>query len=222
MIFTPIFFLIMGYSLMYIIGRPVIQFTTSSLRLFLLSDIPKYEKKTQPSAKGMSISELEEKRKTIELEGENIPSSKIDYPRSGYQYGQVDVASVNLNVPLYYGDSDDILREGAGQYMGSVYPGEHGTTLIGGHNSSEFGKLSAVKITDKINISTSYGEYVYQVYETKILDKNAKLISQLLVQKQQGKLILYTCYPVDSIGMTDQRLFILGDLIKGPMIQPDK
>ncbi|KAB5913264.1 class D sortase, partial [Bifidobacterium adolescentis] len=24
------------------------------------------------------------------------------------------------------------------------------------------------------------------------------------------------------IGMTDQRLFILGDLIKGPMIQPDK
>ncbi|EOI6652420.1 sortase [Enterococcus hirae] len=84
------------------------------------------------------------------------------------------------------------------------------------------GKLSAVKITDKINISTSYGEYVYQVYETKILDKNAKLISQLLVQKQQGKLILYTCYPVDSIGMTDQRLFILGDLIKGPMIQPDK
>lgn len=29
--------------------------------------------------------------------------------------------------------------------MGSVYPGELGTTLVAGHNADEFGKLIAIK-----------------------------------------------------------------------------
>ncbi|MFR4753953.1 MAG: hypothetical protein ACLT90_19210 [Enterococcus raffinosus] len=43
MLIAPIIFLVIGYSLMYVIGRPVIQFVTSSIQLFLLTDTPEFE-----------------------------------------------------------------------------------------------------------------------------------------------------------------------------------
>lgn len=211
MIVIPILFLLCGYSLVYIVGRPVIHFTSSSLQLFLLSELPKFEKNEQ------TLPELD--RQTIETNEQTIFSSQIVYPRAGYRYGRIVADSVSLDVPLYYGDSAEILRQGAGQYMGSVYPGELGTTLVAGHNADEFGKLIAIKKSDVIQIIASYGDYSYQIYKIAVLDKNAEEIKLLLTQKEQPKLILYTCYPIDSIGLTDQRLFVFAYLIKGPLIQ---
>ncbi|MGX7172446.1 class D sortase [Enterococcus ratti] len=210
----PILFLMMGYSLMYIIGRPVIQFATTSLQLFLLSDVPNHERKMQ-----ILFHDSKMEKQSLGVENDIIPSSKINYPRSGYQYGKVAIDSVKLDALLYYGDSAEILRKGVGHYSGSVYPGELGTTLIGGHNTAEFGKMIGVQVTDKVNVITNYGEYIYQVYDVTVLDKDDHRISQLLAQKKKAELVLYTCYPVDSIGLTNQRLFILCNLIKGPMIQ---
>lgn len=209
----PFLFLLIGYSLIYIVGRPVIHFTSSSLQLFFLSDRPNFEKE-------QTLPELD--KQMIETNESTIFSSQIVYPRAGYRYGKIVADSVSLDAPLYYGDSAEILRQGAGQYMGSVYPGEVGTTLIAGHNADEFGKLIAIKTKDVIRIEASYGNYSYQIYKIVVLDKNAEEIDLLLSQKDQPKLILYTCYPINSIGLTDQRLFIFADLIQGPMIQEHK
>ena len=199
---------------MYIIGRPVIHFTSSSLQLFLLSDVPKFEKYEQ------RLRELE--KQTIITDEQTVYSSQIVYPRAGDRYGKIVADSVGLDAPLYYGDSVEILRHGAGQYIGSVYPGEVGTTLIAGHNAEEFGKLISFKKKELICIKASYGDYHYQIYKVAVLDKEAEEINRLLAQKETSKLILYTCYPIDSIGLTDQRLFVFADLIHGPMIQDQK
>lgn len=208
---APIIFLVIGYSLIYVIGKPVIQFVTSSIQLFLLTDTPNFETTKQ------SFTAVDNKQVATNAKNE-LPSSKIDYPVGGQLYGKVKIEKLQLNVPLYFGDTEEILREGAGQFMGSVYPGELGTTLIGGHNVDDFGKLGAAQVGDEIMLQTTYGNYVYRINRLDVRDKKDKEINDMIYQRNDRRLILYTCYPIDSLGLTNERLFAIGEFVSGPMI----
>lgn len=208
---APIIFLVIGYSLIYVIGKPVIQFVTSSIQLFLLTDTPNFETTKQ------SFTAVDNKSVATNANNE-LPSSKIDYPVGGQLYGKVKIEKLQLNVPLYFGDTEEILREGAGQFMGSVYPGELGTTLIGGHNVDDFGKLGAAQVGDEITLQTTYGNYVYRINRLDVRDKKDKEINDMIYQRHDRRLILYTCYPIDSLGLTNERLFAIGEFVSGPMI----
>lgn len=208
---APIIFLIIGYSLIYVIGKPVIQFVTSSIQLFLLTDTPNFETTKQ------SFTAVDNKKIATNARNE-LPSSKIDYPVGGQLYGKVKIEKLQLNVPLYFGDTEEILREGAGQFMGSVYPGELGTSLIGGHNVDDFGKLGAAQVGDEITLQTTYGNYVYRINQIEVRDKKDKEINDMIYQRNDRRIILYTCYPIDSLGLTNERLFAIGEFVSGPMI----
>lgn len=215
MFITPILFLVVGYSLMYVVGRPVIQFASSSLKLFLLADVPTFERQQDAFA---AVNDEEIKKDA----DDEIPSSQIEYPKGGYQYGEVIAESLDLDMPLYYGDTDEILRQGAGQYMGSVYPGEVGTSLIGAHNGYGFGKFIGIEKGDIVKVKTTYANYEYKVTKMDIRHKDDPEIEAALEQRDTPKIIFYTCYPVDSIGMTDERVFVFCDLVKGPVVNPAK
>lgn len=208
---APIIFLVIGYSLIYVIGKPVIQFVTSSIQLFLLTDTPNFETTKQ------SFTAVDNKKIATNARNE-LPSSKIDYPVGGQLYGKVKIEKLQLNVPLYFGDTEEILREGAGQFMGSVYPGELGTSLIGGHNVDDFGKLGAAQVGDEITLQTTYGNYVYRINQIEVRDKKDKEINDMIYKRNDRRVILYTCYPIDSLGLTNERLFAIGEFVSGPMI----
>lgn len=208
---APIIFLVIGYSLIYVIGKPVIQFVTSSIQLFLLTDTPNFETTKQ------SFTAVDNKKFATNARNE-LPSSKVDYPVGGQLYGKVKIEKLQLNVPLYFGDTEEILREGAGQFMGSVYPGELGTSLIGGHNVDDFGKLGAAQVGDEITLQTTYGNYVYRINQIEVRDKKDKKINDMIYQRNDRRIILYTCYPIDSLGLTNERLFAIGEFVSGPMI----
>lgn len=208
---APIIFLVIGYSLIYVIGKPVIQFVTSSIQLFLLTDTPNFETTKQ------SFTAVDNKKIATNARNE-LPSSKIDYPVGRQLYGKVKIEKLQLNVPLYFGDTEEILREGAGQFMGSVYPGELGTSLIGGHNVDDFGKLGAAQVGDEITLQTTYGNYVYRINQIEVRDKKDKEINDMIYQRNDRRVILYTCYPIDSLGLTNERLFAIGEFVSGPMI----
>ena len=208
---APIIFLVIGYSLIYVIGKPVIQFVTSSIQLFLLTDTPNFETTKQ------SFTAVDNKKIATNARNE-LPSSKIDYPVGGQLYGKVKIEKLQLNVPLYFGDTEEILPEGAGQFMGSVYPGELGTSLIGGHNVDDFGKLCAAQVGDEITLQTTYGNYVYRINQIEVRDKKDKEINDMIYQRNDRRVILYTCYPIDSLGLTNERLFAIGEFVSGPMI----
>ncbi|MGM0113117.1 class D sortase [Enterococcus sp. DIV0187] len=208
---APIIFLVIGYSLICVVGKPVIQFVTSSIQLFLLTDTPNFETTKQ------SFTAVDNKKIATNAKNE-LPSSKIDYPVGGQLYGKVKIEKLQLNVPLYFGDTEEILREGAGQFMGSVYPGELGTSLIGGHNVDDFGKLGAAQVGDEITLQTTYGNYVYRINQIEVRDKKDKEINDMIYQRNDRRIILYTCYPIDSLGLTNERLFAIGEFVSGPMI----
>lgn len=224
--YVPLLFLFLGYLLISIIGLPVINFATSAVDLILLNDAPSfeqkktnlYEKVKKESVENLKKSPSNSENRQKDSPKESIASSKVVYPSSGDQFGEVVIDKLNINVPLYYGDSDDILRLGAGQYIGSMIPGDIGTTLIGAHNQPVFGKIYYLEPEDEINILTHYGEYTYKVVQSKIADYKDLLINEKLGDHSKHSLILYTCYPLDAIGLTSERVFVFADLVSGSII----
>lgn len=212
LIIVPILFLFCSYSLMYIVGRPVIQFVTSSLNIFLLNDAPQFNHQPTEIAINVDNDDL------VVNSNNELPSSEVKYPRGGDMYGRIIMEELRIDVPLYLGDTNEILRYGAGQFMGSVYPGELGTSLIGGHNTDGFGRLIGAQVGDVVQVPTTYANYTYQVTDVSIQNKDAVDIQSILGQRDESLLLLYTCYPVDSIGMTDDRLFVTCERIDGPVI----
>lgn len=220
LVFVPLFFMLFGYAVIYLIGAPVIHFATSAVELILLNDAPSFETKTTNL-----LTDLKKNKQQEDIHGSllspstnEIPSSHLQYPMVGDQYGEISIAKVQMNEPLFYGDSDDILRMGAGQYIGSMIPGELGTTLIGGHNYPSFGKIYYLEAGDEIQIRTHYGSYVYRVKEVKVAQYKDPLVKEKLADRSGRFLLLYTCYPLDAIGLTSERVFVLADYVSGPMI----
>ncbi|MGX7149500.1 class D sortase [Enterococcus ureasiticus] len=242
-IYVPLLFMFFGYLIIYIIGAPVINFASSAVELISLNDAPSFDqkgtnlfekrndKKEQASSEkttdkiAKAPTNASDKKSTeavaagmeVSEKGE-LSSSNMVYPVGGDQFGEVVIDKVGINEPLYYGDSEEILRLGAGQYIGSMIPGDLGTTLIGGHNLPSFGKIYYLEPGDKIDIHTHYGDYTYQVTEVKVADYKDSAVNTKLGDRSKRSLILYTCYPLDAIGLTPERVFVSADYVSGPII----
>ena len=140
-------------------------------------------------------------------------------PAVGSKYGLISCKAIGLEAPLYYGDSEDILEKGAGQYSLSGMPGQGRSILIGGHDMTFFAPLEKIERNQVIEIKTSYGLYKYKVKETKVIEMTD---SDLYRQEEKETLILYTCYPFGLLlGDRNQRFVVYCDKISGPEAQED-
>lgn len=120
----------------------------------------------------------------------------IKYPAYGKKYGTILIPSIKLKLPLYYGDTLKILRYGIGQYAGSYFPGENGTTILAGHNNvGIFHELDKVKVGDIVTIEASYGTFKYQVESFKVVKETD--LAAFPIQHEEEMLIMYTCYPIN-------------------------
>lgn len=63
----------------------------------------------------------ESKQSAIQAVDNKIPSSEIEYPSLGTEYGVVIIDKFNVQAKLIYGDSQDDLREGVGHFNGSIF-----------------------------------------------------------------------------------------------------
>ena len=89
-----------------------------------------------------------------------------NYPEYGTQYATLEIPRLNLNVPVYFGDTLEILKKGVGHSSGSYFPGEGGSIVYMGHNSKNmFRRFSELQVGDQMTVTTSYGKYTYEIYE---------------------------------------------------------
>ena len=149
------------------------------------------------------------------IEDGDISKNDITFPKVNTEYGKVEIESVNMSSALIFGDADEVLKHGIGQYNGSYIPGYGGTILITGHNYM-FPQVENVNIGDIIKITTSYGVYKYKVSDLKVL--NEKQYNSLKIDDNKEQLIYYTCYPFSSFGNILTRYFVYADYISGPKI----
>ena len=131
----------------------------------------------------------------------------INYPDYGSKYATIEIEKINLKLPVYHGDSLSILRHGVGHYAGSYFPGEGGTTILAAHNSENFfGNITLLKKGDRIVLDTTYGMFTYEVDNYKVV--NEKDLSAFGIEHDNEKLIMYTCYPTNTLGNKTERYVV--------------
>lgn len=151
---------------------------------------------------------------------EMVKESEIKYPSIGEQYAVLICEDINLNVPFYFGDSEEILEKGIGQYAKSKMPGFGGCILAGGHDSTFLAPLEDIKEGQELILYTDYGNFSYKVRKTKVVE--TKNVAACQLDSEQEQLVLYTCYPFGEIlRARDKRFFVYCDKISGPVVEED-
>ena len=134
------------------------------------------------------------------------------YPEYGTKYGDSSIDSLDVDLPLYYGDTLSILRNGVGHSSGSYFPGEGGTIVCMAHNTIGYlYNLSDIEIGANIVITTTYGKFTYKVEETKIVPETQ--VDAVSVSHGEEMLILYTCYPTNTFGHATKRFITYSKLV---------
>ena len=134
------------------------------------------------------------------------------YPEYGTKYGDLRIDSLDVDLPLYYGDTLSILRNGVGHSSGSYFPGEGGTIVCMAHNTRGYlYNLSDIETGANIVITTTYGKFTYEVEETKIVPETQ--VDAVSVSHGEEMLILYTCYPTNTFGHATKRFITYSKLV---------
>lgn len=142
---------------------------------------------------------------------------EVRLPEEGKQFGKLLCEDIELEAPIYCGDTEAILEKGVGVYAAGSMPGESGLILAGAHDSTFFAPLENIEVSDVITIHTTYGVFEYQVSEIQTVDISKE---RLELKAEEETLLMYTCYP---FGATDevrtQRYFVWAKKIAGPEIK---
>lgn len=153
--------------------------------------------------------ENKEEKETVMNEQNKIQN----YPEYGTQYATIEIPKIDVNLPVYFGDTLEILKKGVGHSSGSYFPGEGGSIIYMGHNSKKmFRRFSELQLGNEITVKTSYGEYKYKIYDMQLIKETE--LEKLPIQKEKEILMVYTCYPFNNIGYTTQRYVVYAELEK--------
>ena len=136
-----------------------------------------------------------------------------NYPEYGTKYATTEIEKINASLPVYFGDTLEVLKKGVGHSSGSYFPGEGGSIVYMGHNSKNtFRRFSELQIGNEIKVTTTYGEYTYKIYDMKLIKETD--LDKLPIQDEKEILMVYTCYPFNNIGYTTQRYVVYAELEK--------
>lgn len=148
--------------------------------------------------------------KPIEISDKGVIKN---YPNYGTKYADIQIPKIDVDLPVYFGDTLEILKKGVGHSTGSYFPGEGGSIVYMGHNSKKvFRRFSELQIGDEITVKATYGTYKYKIYDMKLVKETD--IDQIPIQDKKEILMVYTCYPFNNIGYATQRYVVYADLQK--------
>ena len=181
---------------------------------------PKPEPKPQPKP------EPKPQPKTVQITSQPVPEEitysdeefpvVIDYDS---QWALLSFDSwKRKDIPVFFGDSDEILSLGAGQWSGSYFCGLGKNCVLSAHVMSYFYELQDTEIGDEVIMQTVYGAYKYEVTDKFIFEETNT--SVLWDDYGGDTLFLYTCYP-RSLQRTLQRTGVVCTL-KGGVIYKNK
>ena len=210
-VYMPLIFAVMGYFIVYMAVLPFQEIGLALGNMVFAKSVPTFQSELDSIFQEPDITATD-----IVGSIDTVPMSGVVIPEYETHYAEITSNRIGLSANLYFGDSNEVLRYGVGQYMGSFLPGFGGTVLLAAHNTTYFLPLKDIQVDDVIQITTNYGVYQYQVTETKVL-KNDDSSAFDLSQREQEQLVAYTCYPFEQIGaVTQERFFVYADKVSGP------
>ncbi len=179
--------------------------------LRLIVDIPSVSAFLNPKITSSETVISENTSSLSESEDDEFPSIAFE---SRWATLSVEGWTKNKSVPVYFGDSNEILHKGAGMWIGSRFCGQNGKIVVSAHVTTDFYELEDTPVGATVTMNTVYGDYTYKVREKKVFSASEKE----LVYPEDGKevLFMYTCYPRSvGVGYTSQRCALICDKVSG-------
>ncbi len=111
----------------------------------------------------------------------------------------MEIDKIDVKLPVAEGTELDILKFALGHMTETAPPlGAIGNSVVAGHRSHSFGtffnRLDEVEIGDEIKVSVGGKTYIYEVYETLIVEPDD--LSVLRGSSNHRVLTLITCHPM--------------------------
>ncbi len=141
-----------------------------------------------------------------EPEGETYDTGKIVRAKFGERYATINFN--DLEIPVYWGSTSELLEHGACHSSSSKIIGDKGNSVISAHVDTYFADLDKLKEGDIVTVKTNYGQFTYKVRETISFSSDDK---KYVTPKDDDRLTLYTCKR-DLLGASDQRIGVICDL----------
>lgn len=126
--------------------------------------------------------------------------------KTGDTAGLLVIPKINAELAIIEGTDPDDLEKGVGHYKGSYFPDEAGQIILSGHRDTVFRHLGELKLGDSLEVQMPYGNFTYEIINTKIV--NADDTSIITLQRDHEELILTTCYPFRFVGNAPERYII--------------
>lgn len=154
---------------------------------------------------GSSSLEIVNAEISKEYDGETYSDGEVVIPKFGEQYAALEIESIGLYVPVYWGSNAELLELGAVQSTSSTAAGSGGNVVIDAHVNTFFNELDKAVVGDKVTLYTQYGHFTYEVSE--LIEFSASDKKYVLPAKEE-KLTLYTC-EMQVFGSSEKRIGVV-------------
>ncbi len=155
---------------------------------------------------------------TTELPAEDAQLSdtgEITRPKFGEQYAVLQCKSAEIEVPVYWGSSSELLDRGACQSSSSTVLGDTGNVVIDAHVNTYFANLDKIKEGDEVVLFTEYGVFTYKARELVTFENTDK---KYVIPSDEDRLTLYTCQ-AQVLGTSTTRVGVLCELVSKQFYQ---
>ena len=167
------------------------------------------------------VAEVAEVAQTLEKEMMYTPPS-IEEPAPVFTSDVQQAAGANiatLLIPkieqkysIYWGTDPSTLTQGVGMFVSDLttVPGGYGHTVLSGHRDTVFTRLGELEKEDLLHVQYDGKLFSYEVTDTWITGEDDRTV---IVEKDESKLTLTTCYPFDFIGFAPDRYIVQAELV---------
>lgn len=124
------------------------------------------------------------------------------------------IPGIKLEVPVYRGTTEQVLRRGAGLVEGTALPGSAGNIGIAAHRDTHFRGLKDVAIGDLVELGTPEQTRVYRINTLEVVGPGDV---HVLDDTGEPMLTLVTCYPFYFVGNAPQRYIVRATVADGLM-----
>jgi sortase A len=145
------------------------------------------------------------------------PAPKPVLPASmpmGEPIGTIKVPRLGLAAVVAEGDDKPVLDKLAGHLSDTPLPWNDGNSAVAAHRDGLFRPLKGIKVGDRIQFETAYGDFEYRVKETFIVDPDDVWVLNPTIEPS---LTLISCYPFNFIGNAPRRFIVRAERV--PVIE---
>ncbi|WP_232304633.1 class C sortase [Microbacterium sp. XT11] len=151
--------------------------------------------------------------------GDGTLSESLDYrsilsANADGLMARVKIPSIDVDLPVFHGTTDDVLNKGAGHLEGSHLPigGESTRAVITAHrglaNATMFTDLDKVVVGDLITVETFGKVLTYRVRDIQVIEPDAN--GTIRPEVGEDLLTLITCTP---LGINTHRIVVTGERV---------